>query len=562
MRRISTYILAFIILTIAGCTHQPVDSRLLQLYTDKVDDYPEEVLATLDTLNTKQFSEADRQFFNLLQLKARDKAYIVHTSDSMILTLVDYYRNHKSAELYPEALYYAGRVYSDLGDYPTSLKYFHKALDELPENTSNLKLKTVILSQTGRLLEHLRLYDEAIQCLEKEMQITIKESDSLKHVYDYQLLGAVYLNMGSYDKATECFHQALNYSKNLPPHHTAKSKVYLASIEYQKDSIETALHLIRGLPDSVNPITRNYALAVAADIYRSVGYNDTAYFYAKELIRSEDSNNKKTGYRIALSPESARLISLDTLYTYLQEYKEILEQYFDDNEREKALIQQSIYNYDFHKRDKEKVAYENIKLKSRLTLATTIIFLLIALILLIFLFKTRRKLKLWRGIDKVRKLKQRADTETTHKEEPLEPELTSSQLRERLRKELEELVATKPSIPAFQLIKSDIFHRIESLLKEKKPIPEGSDIWEQMEAEIVKASPNFKENLIVLTDGKLKQTDYTLALLMRFGFSSTQMSILLSRAVNTISTRKDSLCKKIFDEKRHSKEFEAIILYL
>lgn len=562
MKRISTHILLFLILAVVSCARKPLDSRLMQLYTDKVDNYPEEVLATLDTINTKQFSEANRQFFNLLQLKARDKAYIVHTSDSMILTLVDYYRNHKSDDLYPEALYYAGRVYSDLGDYPTSLKYFHEALDELPENTSNLKLKTVILSQTGRLLEHLRLYDEAIQCLEKEMALNINKKDSLGRVYDYQLLGAVYLNMGSYDKATKCFHQALNYSKTLPSHHTAKSKLYLASIEYQKDSIKEALALIRNLPDSVTPIARNHALAVAADIYRIAGYNDTAYFYAKELIRSEDSNNKKTGYRIALSPESARFISLDTLYTYLQEYEEILEQYFDDNEREKTLIQQSIYNYDFHKRDKEKVAYENIKLKSKLTLATTIIFLLAAIILLILLFKTRRKLKLWRGIDIVRKLKQRAEPETTHKEEPLESELTSSQLRERLRKELEELIAGNPPSPIFKLIKSEVFHKIESLLKEKKPITDDSCIWEEMESEIMKTSPNFKENLIVLTDGKLKQTDYTLALLMKFGFSSTQMSILLSRAVNTISTRKDSLCKKIFDEKRHSKELEAIILYL
>ncbi|MDE6795421.1 MAG: tetratricopeptide repeat protein [Muribaculaceae bacterium] len=562
MKRISTYILVFIILTITGCNHQPVDSRLIQLYTDKVDDYPEEVLATLDTLNTKQFSEADRQFFNFLQLKARDKAYIVHTSDSMILTLVDYYRNHKSDYLYSEALYYAGRVYSDLGDYPTSLKYFHKALDKLPENTTNLKLKTVILSQTGRLLEHLRLYDEAIQCLEKEMALNVDKKDSLGKVYDYQLLGTVYLNMGNYDKATECFYQALNYSKNLPPYHTATSKVHLASVEYQKDSIETALHLIRGLPDSVNSITRNYALATAAEIYHQAGINDTVYAFAKELIKSKDTNNKHIGYHLLLQPELNDFISQDSLYEYINSYISYMEERCDASKQELSLIQEAVYNYELHERAKEKTQIENTKLKSKLALAIIIIALLVISILLTLLLRTRRNVKLWRGIDKVRQLKKRVEPEIAHKEEPLEPELTSSQLRERLRKELEELAATKPSIPALQIIKSDTFHKIENLLKEKKPIPEGSDIWEQMEAEIIKTSPNFKENLIVLTDGKLKQTDYTLALLMRFGFSSTQMSVLLSRAVNTISTRKDSLCKKIFDEKRHSKELEAIIFCL
>lgn len=402
MKHLSTYILAFIILTIAGCARKPLDSRLMQLYTDKVDNYPEEVLATLDTINTKQFSEANRQFFNLLQLKARDKAYIVHTSDSMILTLVEYYRNHKSDDLYPEALYYAGRVYSDLGDYPTSLKYFHKALDELPENTTNLRLKTVILSQTGRLLEHLRLYDEAIQCLEKEMQITIKECDSLKHVYDYQLLGTVYLNMGSYDKATECFHQALNYSKNLPPYHTANSKVYLASVEYQKDSIDTALYLIRGLPDSVELITRNYALATAAEIYHQAGINDTVYIFAKELIKSEDANNKHMGYHLLLQPELSDFISQDSLYEYINSYTSHMEEICDASKQELSLIQEAIYNYELHERTKEKTQIENAELKSKLALAIIVIAVLIISILLILLLRTQRNVKLWRGIDKVR----------------------------------------------------------------------------------------------------------------------------------------------------------------
>lgn len=49
-----------------------------------------------------------------------------HTSDSLILDVIDYYSSNDDRNLYPEVLYYGGRVYSDLGDYPTSLSYFRK----------------------------------------------------------------------------------------------------------------------------------------------------------------------------------------------------------------------------------------------------------------------------------------------------------------------------------------------------------------------------------------------------------------------------------------------------
>ena len=65
-------------------------------------------------------------------IKAADKAYIAHASDTGILRVVDYYRAHPDSTLYAESLYYAGRVYSDLGDSPTALKYFQTSVSSCP----------------------------------------------------------------------------------------------------------------------------------------------------------------------------------------------------------------------------------------------------------------------------------------------------------------------------------------------------------------------------------------------------------------------------------------------
>lgn len=56
-----------------------------------------------------------QMYHRLLTVKAADKAYIPHTSDSLIRLVLDYYEQEGDRRLLLEAYYYAGRVYRDLG---------------------------------------------------------------------------------------------------------------------------------------------------------------------------------------------------------------------------------------------------------------------------------------------------------------------------------------------------------------------------------------------------------------------------------------------------------------
>lgn len=116
------------------------------------DSHPRLAMLMLDSIDYNHFSSADRHRFDLLSIKSRDKAYVRHTSDSLILDVIDYYQSHQKSGLYPEALYYGGRVYSDIGDLPTALTYFQKAIDVIPDNKENLRFKSIVNNQTGRLL--------------------------------------------------------------------------------------------------------------------------------------------------------------------------------------------------------------------------------------------------------------------------------------------------------------------------------------------------------------------------------------------------------------------------
>lgn len=356
-------IILFSLLLFFSCSDNKIDERLVHI-NEIIPESPEEALSHLDSINYKDLSEANQYFYDLVKIKAEDKAYIKHTSDSIILRVISYYATHDKDKLYTEALYYGGRIYRDMGDSPNALKYFHLALDNLTEREADNNLKARILSQTGRLLTGISLYDEAIPYIEESIKICELNKDTVNIVYELQLLGGTYLRAKKYRLAEHYFNNAIEMSSNLPVSFNAKAKMYLADVKYQTGQLDSALVLIRNTPDLVKPIARNSALAAASEIYLENELLDSAYIYAHELLNSSDSTNKRTAYQVMTSPKLKKLIPLDTLYQYISEYRELLENYHDDNKIQLAINQQNFYNYQQYViKQKEAEAYNSTLLK-------------------------------------------------------------------------------------------------------------------------------------------------------------------------------------------------------
>lgn len=226
MRQLPIFLAALIAAICLACSGP--DRRLAHA-ADIVDTIPRQALEILDTVDPSSLSTSDRHLRNLLIVKARDKAYLRHISDSLILDALDYYNNHGSKQLRAEALYYAGRVYSDLGDFPTALGYFQDALELLPDNKENLNLRGNVASQTGRLLNTLRLYSEAIPYVEESLRISRIEGDPYNIAYDAQLLGTIHMHLNDLDKAEKLFTDACVAGAILPDEDKLRLKTYLAA---------------------------------------------------------------------------------------------------------------------------------------------------------------------------------------------------------------------------------------------------------------------------------------------------------------------------------------------
>ena len=108
--------------------------------------------------------------------------------------------------------------------------------------------------------------------------------------------------------------------------------MYLAEVKSKQGKIDSALSLIRGIPERIDPVSRNSALEYAADIYRKAGLPDTAYIYSLELLSSPDTQYHEIGYQTILSPELREYVNPDSIYEYIADYVDLLETLYDTNQ--------------------------------------------------------------------------------------------------------------------------------------------------------------------------------------------------------------------------------------
>lgn len=546
------------------------DSRLERIWAT-VSDFPRKAMVSLDSIDPATLSERDRAFYNLLTIKARDKAYVTHTSDSLILSVIKYAESHKGEGYYPEALYYGGRVYRDLGDYPTAIDYFQKALDLLPPGTENCVLRGKVLSQTGGLLNDLRLYEEAITYIKESIECDRQAGDSVGMVYDLQLLGATYMRANKLKSADSCLHIALARARHLPPSHVAKSRMYLAGVKRKLEQIDSALFYIRNTLDVVKPLARNSVLAHGALIYQQASIYDTAYIYADELIYSADITNKKIGYEVIFSDPVRQYVPADSLIKYACDYHASIEHTFDEHGAQQAIMQRTAYNYQLHQRERKRA--EEVVMTQKNWIMGFVILLLICMVVILWL-KNRNKrniLQLRAALSNVTRLEESLNALNCKKEgsipevTPVNPKETAEELREKLREKLlriyESNAGEEPGVPR-EILESDAYRQLQNMISGERELKADDPLWDELDEVVGRCYPNFRTHLQLLVGGKLSSFDLHTCLLIKCGVSTARMASLVGRASSTITSRRGDLSRRIYGENLGSSTITGIIRLL
>lgn len=137
-------------------------------------------------------------------------------------------------------------------------------------------------------------------------------------------------------------------------------------------------------------------------------------------------------------------------------------------------------------------------------------------------------------------------------------------LRERLVRKFREICPQLATYPPtkYAILADATYATIQSIIARGSSIPDTSPLWRDIEEMVLRESPDFKAILSMLVGGRMEEFNYQMALLIRCGIKPSKISRLVSKAKNSISTRRSKLTEEIFGDERNPKYFDYIVLLI
>ena len=547
---------------------------------------PQSALDSLRAIYSDQLTEHDRHYRDFLMVKLSDKAYVSHESDSLIMDVLAYESDHQGNGRYAEALYYAGRVYTDLGDFPMALSYYQQARDAIGDTERESDLKERISSQYALLLTYLQLYEEALPHINTSLGLSRDKNDTVNIINALQLLAGTYMKMHDYEQAQRLYKEAYTMAGDKYNYHAAKSRMYLAQISNTLNHTDSALFYIKDLAGNVHPSMRKFALSISGNVFLNAGIKDSAFMCARELIASGDSISRELGYDILLTDELEEFIPSDSLRQYINDYYGLLSSRFNANSASLAMTQQSMYNYKTHVREKELAEKNNRSLKTAIMWLVLLSAVLTCVILLVRNRSKTRIIELQYALTNIRTLKAELERQQTIKPQSpdesatqstdvatetesipqitLVRDSTANQLRIELQSELMQIYYNAPDDikVADGIVKSEAYRQFIDIAHKGDMVHDLDPLWSDLEKEVLKESPHFRNNLSLLGSGKLSNQDIHTAILIKCGFRPVDMKTIFGKSNGAIISRRDALSRKVLDKKMEAKVITGIIQLL
>ena len=524
--------------------------------------------------------ERVRMYHALLTVKAADKAYAKHTSDSLIRQVVAYYEDGGDKSLLPEAYYYAGRVYRDLGDAPQALDYFERAADALlPRGQEVLAGK--IYSQTGTLFLYQRMYKEALEMFRRAYAYDVKAGDVRGQVFDLRDMGDAYQGLEKTDSALVCIQKAYGLASAggeaelVSLVQGKRLSLYLQLQEY--DSAEICL---REAFKHVHKASRSGLYFKVAELYNYTGRLDSAIYYWKQLLNCGTIYAKEMAH-FALAQVAMRRKNMDKVLEHFVQY-----QWCNDSIRrltntETLRQMHSLYNYKLREKENQKLKAEKQQRQFVFYAALGTCVLLLTMAFGYVQYIRRKRVELQQRLENANRVKEEAEQRSEHfireneqKIAALEQQLRESDAahREQLQRQKEMMewenrqaraAMEKQRLLKETMVETDIrkelvarlstSHIGNRMLKERD--------WPRIEREIEVCSPDFKEKLQTLYPD-YSEFEYHLCLLIRLGMRPVDMAELTAHTKESVTATRRRMYEKVFRKKGTPSDWDEIILSL
>ena len=496
MKKTAYFLLLLLLIGACGCrnrkTSYPPLIRQAEYWAEAC---PDSAIACLDSIDAslQELTEEERMYCHMLRIKAEDKLYIPHTSDSLINRIVRFYEQQGDDRRLAEALYYKAGVYRDCNEPSRAIRTYLSAA-EVGCNHDTLNGR--IYGQLAVLYAYQKAYHESMKALRQALVYNIKCDDYLGIAYSWRDIARIFDRQYSPDSAEVYYRKAYNLMKEkgfTRPAYGVLSE--WADFSYAQGRHNTAkAFAYKILGDHFDEL----AALVLAKYYWQKNNLDSALFYSVEALQTNDIYHHRTAYgilkEIALSQGKQ-----EDAHRYARCYREVSDSISRMTRTEEIV----------------RISYEAEKLDLLSHMKRLRYILVLALILLV-----TGMIYMGRNIHIFHK-KQRLNKELTLEENS---QVTLSEKQQSLEERLE----------AFQ--QSAIYLHFCRVTQSREL---SEDHWRQLVNALNKVYPTFISKLYSLNP-KLTELELRTCCLIKIGISTNRISALIAHspsAVNSILTR-------------------------
>lgn len=578
MKKIRLLFPILLLMCICACTNKPYPQSL-RVADSLIHNNPDSAVILLEELKRSMAFEpqATQMYYQLLTIKAKDKAYITHTSDSLIKTVVKYYEERKDRERLPETYYYAGRVYRDLGDAPQALEYLQKAIESTKDCT-DYRLISRIYSQTGTLYLYQDTYDQALEVFRKAYQYCLSDKDSIGMVYSLRDIGRTFTTLNCADSALYYYKGALNYAEQIHNNHlVGVVQAELSGLYIQLEMYPEAFTAIQCSNKYIKGHNIAPFYAILADYYYYTNQLDSATFYYTQTASFDDLYQKQGSYK-GLGNIARKKGQYKEAMEYFDKYLICTDSIKDITNTETIRKMQSLYNYQLKEKENSRLQHQaaNYKLWNIL-----LVFSLLSLVFLFIAYHQFRKKKEQQRLVKQERIKQiqkerYAQSNTyleKNKEQIKEVELSlhkaeieKDQLRQDLLKAQKSIIEkTNEQITATQRVQkqselalkhSDIYKKFHFAVQGSDE-KIGNDDWKELMCAVDEAYNQFTTRLLELYP--MKTIEIQVCVLIKIGLSPAQIAFITIRSRQAISSIRKRLYSKVMGKDGTPEQWDNFI---
>lgn len=363
------------LLVISGSCSPKQGTHPVLLQVDSLlEEHLDSALTLLKSLpDPLQLSEANYAHYALLMTATTDKQeQSLIPCDSLINFALDYYDEDEKGKAI--ALLYRGRLLAEIGETGEAIKCSIQALEILEHYPKEIKSKRLIYNALGNWYIDNKLYDKALEALNKNLEYA--DTEFSKSIALYGLSNAYYM-LNKKDSTLLLQKEALRYAfltkdSSLILDCLNNLSSFFNEFEEYDSALIYAHKTLLYLPNQEDRYARYYHNI--ADLFLIQENLDSAKYYLEKSLLNPDLSQKHLSYRLLAYIEE-ELGDFENAYHHMEEYVDIEDSLYNENKM--MEIGHIVYKHNAEMQVKNEQIRARHNMRSSITIGIIVCFIII-----------------------------------------------------------------------------------------------------------------------------------------------------------------------------------------